>query len=169
MLGGPADAARGFHGLTVDMLGLPADPQHPTVRHTASGTYRLLPVPPGAALDAAAERLGTETPAGGGLLVVGTGEAPEDAVAVLVLGPLVQVPLDAVPWPLVRTLMTPPIDPLLPAEAPAEESPEPAVEAPAPRRVTETGTPQRERRMPSWRSPRPTTRRRDRDAARLTA
>lgn len=165
-LGGPADAARGFRDLTVADLGLCADPQHPTVRHTASGAYRLLPVPPCAALHAAAERLGAEASVGGGLLVVGMDEAPEDAVAVLVLGPLVQIPLDAVPWTLVRALTTPRADPLVPAAAPAM----PTAEVPMPRRAAATpDTPQRARRLPSWRSPKPTVRRRDRAAVRVAA
>ncbi len=164
LLGGPTDETRGFHDLTVDMLGLRPDVQQPTVRHTASGSYRLLPVPPCAALTAAAARLCTEAPAGGGLLVVGTGDVPEDAVAVLVLGPLVQISLDAVPWTLVRALTTPQIDPFLPT--PAEMVAEPVLKAPA-RRHAAAGTPQRERRMPSWRSPMPPTRRRDRVAERV--
>lgn len=159
-LGGPADAAGGFRGLTVAALGLCADPQRPAVQRTASGAYQLLPVPPCAALRAAAERLGVGASIGG-LLVVGTDEAPEEAVAVLVLGPLVQIPLDAVPWPLVRALTTPRVDPLLTLETPTE--------ALKPRRGATTDAPQRARRLPSWHSPKPTTRRRERAAARMAA
>lgn len=146
--------------MSVAGLGLAPDPHSETVRRTASGAYRLLPVPPCAALRRAAERLGAEASLSGGLLVVGTGGEPGEAVAVLVLGPLVQVALDAVPWPLVRALTTPDADPLVPTESPVEMPCETPVSK-APRRASTPATPQHAHRLPSWRSPKPTTRRRD--------
>ena len=160
VLGGSADPAASFRSLTVAALGLRADPRHPDVRHTATGTYRLIPVAPCAMLCASAARVRAEASVGGGLLVVGTGGAPDAAVAVLVLGPLVQIPLPAVPWAWVRALTTPASDPLATSEAPTEVPPARAVRPP---------DPQRARRMPSWRSPKPTTRRRDTPASRRAA
>lgn len=157
-LGGPADPARGFRDVSVAALGLSPDPRDPAARRTASGTYRLIAVPPCAALRTVAERLGVEASVGGGLLVVGTGGRPGEAVAVLVLGPLVQVALDAVPWLLVRALTTPRADPLLPAEPTVAVRGKPVVAAP--RRTRPLDIPQHARRLPSWRSPKPTTRRR---------
>ncbi|HEX9951473.1 MAG TPA: hypothetical protein VGB53_06865 [Rubricoccaceae bacterium] len=141
----------GFAVLSLDCLGLAADPRRPDVRRTAVGTYRLVRVAPCAVLDRYGARVGAEACTGGGLLVVGTCEAPDQAVAVLVLGPLVQVRLRAVPWAWIRSLTTPATDPLR-----SLATPEPTV---APARPLHT-LPQRERRMPSWRSPKPTTRRR---------
>ncbi len=169
VLGGPAAADAGFAGLDFAALGLSHDARHADVRHTPSGTVRLLPIAPCATLDGCAALLGTDVAAGGGLLVVATDATPEDAVAVLVLGPLVQVRLPHVPWTWVRNLMD-----AADAPAPAPSVPAPAVSAPvvrAPRRpgIPATALPQRERRMPSWRSPKPTTRRRDRAPERLAA
>ena len=121
------------------------------MRRTAVGTYRLVPVAPCSTLDGCAARVGAQVCASGGLLVVGTCEVPGEAVAVLVLGPLVQIRLPAVPWGWIRHLTTPATDPLMPPAMP-----DPAV---VPTRPLHT-LPQRERRMPSWRSPKPTTRRR---------
>jgi hypothetical protein len=163
-LGGPSEPAGAFRGLTFADLGLAADPARADLRRTAVGTYRLLAAE-GDVLDSYATNLGTEV-AAGGLLVVGTDEAPEDAVAVLVLGPLVQVRLPAVPWAWVRALTTPTADPLVAATPPKPtRAPGRAVvvRTPAPIR------PQHERRMPSWRSPKPPTRRRDGAPERLAA
>ena len=174
MLGGPILPGEGFGAVTFDTFGLAHDPAHADVRHTAVGSYRLIPVAPCATLSGCAALAGTEAPAGGGLLVVGTGEDPADAVAVLVLGPLVQVRLPAVPWAWVRELTTPETDPLAarvktpaPVGAPVVEalvSEAPArIEAPATRTTRRAvDLPQRHRTMPSWRSPKPMTRRRDR-------
>jgi hypothetical protein len=162
-LGGPSETAGAFRALTFADLGLPADPAHPDVRRTAVGTYRLLAAPSDA-LDSYATHLGTDV-AAGGLLVVGTDDAPEDAVAVLVLSPLVQVRLSAVPWAWVRALTTPAADTLV-AAAPSKPAPGPV------RAVVRTPAlvrPQHERRMPSWRSPKPPTRRRDGAPERLAA
>lgn len=160
-LGGPEDASRGFRDVDVAALGLSPDPRHRTVRRTASGTYRLLPVPPCAALLRAAEHLGAEASIGGGLLVIGTGGETGEAVAVLVLGPLVQVALGTVPWSLVRALSTPGTDPLLPVGPRTDVRGKPARTAPGQKRGSTPSTPQHARRLPSWRSPKPTTRRRD--------
>ena len=154
ILGGADAPASGFAGLTFDALGLTAALHHPDVRRTAVGTYRLVPVAPCAALDRYAASVGADPCTSGGLLVVGTCERPDEAVAVLVLGPLVQVRLPAVPWAWIRRLTTPAVDPLMPLMPLA--TPATAV---APARPLHT-LPQRERRMPSWRSPKPTTRRR---------
>lgn len=158
-LGGPESPDTGFAGLTFDMLGVSADARD--VRHTAVGVYRLIPVAPCATLAGCARLIGAEEPATGGLLVVGTGETPDVAVAVLVLGPLVQVTLPTVPWGWIRALTTPTADPLLPAET--EPVIEPVAETAAESRPMHV-CPQRERWMPSWRSRMPTTRRRDRAA-----
>ena len=153
-LGGPS--APGFGELDFDALGLPHGPRHASVRHTSCGTLRLLPVAPCATLDGCAALLGAEVSAGGGLLVVGTDTVPEDAVAVLVLGPLVQVRLPHVPWAWVRDLMDAP-----PVAVPAPPVAAPAMRASKRPRVPAAALPQRDRRMPSWRSSKPTTRRRD--------
>ena len=132
------------------------------MRRTAVGTYRLVPVAPCAILDRYAASVGADPCTSGGLLVVGTCERPDEAVAVLVLGPLVQVRLPAVPWAWIRDLTTPATDPLMPpatAVAPATDPLTTPATAVAPARPLHT-LPQRERRMPSWRSPKPTTRRR---------
>lgn len=146
VLGGCEAPETGFAGVTFAALGLASDARG--VRHTAVGRYRLIPVAPCATLAGCARLVGTDEPVAGGLLVVGTGETP--AVAVLVLGPLVQVTLPQVPWGWIRSLTTPATDPLLPAEPVA-----------APAALPMHARPQRERRMPSWRSPKPTMRRRD--------
>ncbi len=159
MLGGPESPETGFAGLTFDTLGVAADARG--VRHTGIGAYQLLPIAPCATLAGCARLVGTEEPTTGGLLVVGTGETPDVAVTVLVLGPLVQVTLPTVPWGWIRSLTTPATDPLLPTRI--ESAAEPAV-LPRPMHAR----PQRERRMPSWRSPMPTTRRRDRGAVQAT-
>ena len=152
-LGGPAAGRAHFDAVTFDALGLAAGATG--VRRTPLGTLRLLPVAPCATLDGCAALVGTEPPTAGGLLVVGTCETPAEAVAVLVLGPLVQVRLPAVPWAWIRALTTPAVDPLLPAVS------TPVAVAKA-ARVPARHVPQSERRMPSWRSPKPTARRRDR-------
>lgn len=161
VLGGPILPGEDFGAVTFDTLGLTRDACHADVRQTAAGTYRLVCAGPGPELSAHAERFGAEAPAGGGLLIVGTRDAPEEAVAVLVLGPLVQVCLPDVPWEWIRRLTTPETDPLAAPAQPATPEPEPRHEAP--RRASDL--PQRTRRMPSWRSSKPATRRRDREMA----
>jgi hypothetical protein len=150
-LGGPVVPADGFRELTFAGLGLAHDAGRPDLQRTATGTYRLVAVDPCETLDGCAALAHTEAPSGA-LLVVGTDEAPEDAVAVLVLGPLVHVRLPRVPWRWIRELTTPATDPLVPAVA--------APSAPDVEYVPATSRPQRERRLPSWRSPKPTARRR---------
>ena len=162
VLGGPAAGRVRFDAVTFDTLGLACGAAR--VRRTAAGTLRLIPVAPCAMLDGCAALVGSERPDAGGLLVVGTCETPGDAVAVLVLGPLVQVCLPDVPWAWIRALTTPASDPLLPAEPVATE---PVAAEPKGVRVPARPVPQRERRMPSWRSPKPTARRRDRAADRV--
>ncbi|HEX8299203.1 MAG TPA: hypothetical protein VF594_08600, partial [Rubricoccaceae bacterium] len=143
VLGGPDVPSEGFAGLTFDMLGLASAAAHPDVRRTVIGTYQLVPIPPGPALDGYAARIGAEACEAGGLLVVGTSETPDEAVAVLVLGPLAQLRLSAVPWGWIRDLTTPAADPLMPPVPTAA----PVV---TPVRPLHT-LPQRARRMPSWR------------------
>ena len=152
-LGGPAAGRVCFDAVTFDTLGLACGARG--ARRTMAGTLRLIPVAPCATLDGCAALVGAERPDAGGLLVVGTCETPGEAVAVLVLGPLVQVRLPDVPWAWIRALTTPTTDPLLPVLA------VPVAVAKA-ARVPARYVPQRERRMPSWRSPKPTARRRDR-------
>ena len=151
VLGGPVLPGEGFGAVTFDTLGLARDARHASVRRTDIGTYQLLAVAPCAALDGLAATADTPPPAGGGLLVVGTCERPEGAVAVVVLGPLVQIRLPDVPWAWVRDLMTRAVTPTacLPAPVPAAR--------PA------TGGRPRQRAMPSWRSPKPTRRQRTTD------
>lgn len=93
--GGPVTDA--FAGASFESLGLPTLPFEPTRRRTANGTYRIVHVPACATLDLAAQRTGLE-PNGDGLLVAGWDPVTGDDIAVVVLGPLVQVPLARVPW-----------------------------------------------------------------------
>jgi hypothetical protein len=122
------------------------------VRRTPAGTYRLVPVAACGLLDGCAALIDVEAAAGGGLLVVGTDETPDEAVAMLVLGPLALVRVLEVPWEWIRQLTTPAADPL---GIDRVALPEPTVVY-----VPAGGRPQHDRRMPSWRSPKPTTRRR---------
>lgn len=164
VLGGPVLADEGFGAVTFDTLGLHRDAHHARVRHTDIGTYRLLAVAPCETLSGCAALAATEAPAGGGLLVVGTCDQPDEAVAILVLGPLVQIPLPAVPWGWVRRLTTPVADPLMPRASTPSETPAVVTEAPR-KKVRASEVPQRARRVPKWRGPMPRTRRRDRELA----
>ena len=152
VLGGPVLPGEGFRVVTFDTLGLARDARHAAVRRTDVGTYRLLSVASCEALDGHAASADTPPPAGGGLLVVGTCERPEGAVAVLVLSPLVQILLPGVPWAWIRDLMT---RATLPATVRHPAS------VPSVRQAS--GGPKRQRAMPSWRSPKPTRRRRTAD------
>ena len=113
-LGGRA----GTEGATFDRIGLRADPLSPHVRRTESGRFRLLPVP------------GRR----GATLVLGWGHGTADAVAVLVVDALVQVPLPTIPWAWVRAQLQPPT-------APAARARLPEPEAPPPRRRQSGGRP----------------------------
>lgn len=154
-------ASAGIARATLDAVGLANRPLAPGVYATQTGCYRVVPVPPCAQLDRAAARMATEAPVGGGLLVVGTGGASEDAVAVLVLGPLVQVALERVPWAWIRPLRAVPVM-AAPAGTLAEtrltDAPEaPVIGSPAPGpRLDRAPRRHRTRRrpMPPLRSPR---------------
>ncbi len=164
VLGGRTVTADGFEEITFGHLGLAHD--RPDIRRTTVGTYQLLPVAAGAVLDGCAALVGAVALDGGGLIVVGTDEVPEEAVAVLVLSPLIQFRLPFVPWALLHGLTTPSADPLAPAVRTPDAPEVVAEDQTRPSRETATGTrpsagrPQRERRMPSWRSPKPMERRR---------
>ncbi len=102
--GGPQ--ADGFAGVSFDALGLPTVPRRADRRQTANGVYQIVHVPSCPTLDRAARRTGQET-GRDGLLVVGWDPETGDDTAVVVLGPLVQVPLASVPWAWIAELSRP--------------------------------------------------------------
>ena len=118
--GAPTD---GFAGASFDAIGVERLPLHPGLRRTASGLYRVVPLPPCSALDRAAVRTGLD-PGGDGLLVIGWDPVSGVDQAVVVLSALVQVPLARVPWEWVATLSAaprrppPPASTSLPADPP---------------------------------------------------
>ena len=99
--GGPS--ADGFAGASLAAFGLPSAHRQPGRWRTESGVYRLVHVPACPTLDRAADRAGHET-GGDGLLAVGWDPATGDDTAVVVLGPLLQIPLARVPWAWIAAL-----------------------------------------------------------------
>lgn len=138
VLGGPA--ADGFGGVSFDALGLETRLFRPSERRTESGVYRMVPVPPCAAVDAAASRAGLDA-GGDALLVVGHDPVSGHDAAVVVLSPLVQIPLARVPWGWIAELSrreapaARPAEPLRAPDRPAPAADRPEAPRPTPLRL----------------------------------